>query len=94
MSERSYHRATSRSTLKWNTIANVNLPMYTASPVVEEPLEVLEEGVLVLVDEGDHRVDHIARVVFDAEVLVVLHRLVRGVQLEAANSTQNQVQAV
>ena len=56
-------------------------------PVVEEPLEVLEESVLVLVDEADDTVGHLAGVVQHAEVATELQRLLRRVVLRATTTT-------
>ena len=56
-------------------------------PVVEEPLEVLEESVLVLVDEADDTVGHLAGVVQNTEVATELQRLLRRVVLRATTTT-------
>ena len=50
-------------------------------PAVKEPLEILEEHVVVLVDESVHLVRDLPRVVLDFEVLAELQSLVAQVNL-------------
>lgn len=65
-----------------------DVTMTCGSPLEEEPLEVLEEVVLVLLHESLHRVGDVAGVVHDAEVAVVDQVLVFGRQLKGG-TTQN-----